>query len=866
MHDPQLSSGHFILDRVVERECLFSSRDVAASAAVSVEDDMARFTRHGCLDVVLPLSDSDLSRFNCLSVTILNRSAAALLAAIKLVHEPATDKRPNPVISFTGGREPVPPGSPLRLTFPATAFGWYGGKRSWSCVHSIELSLVFEKTYDGPKGIEVLIGPIEGERREQPSGPRLTPQGLANVFEGDDAVLHPLFLPYTPDNSALRIPPPHSFPQDIAHDILCGRIMGQRLPQPVPWDVDPTGAHEWTHFLNRHHFIRELVEASAATGDERCVRAVDELITHWIHTNPVPVGSNGGAGPSWETLTAAWRLREWLWVVGICWPRRAFRPETKAAMLCSVWEHARSLMDHQGHPTNWIIVESAALALAGICFPWFREASSWRQEGLDRLARECSRQFFSDGVHFEISPLYHAICVGALLEVWEAANARGIALPAHLHGCLDRGMDYLAALCRPDFTWPSLNDSGSAQNDFTALTGKAGELLGREDLIWIGSRGRRGSCPSARFAVFEDAGIAVLRSGYDTDANMLVFRSGPAGAGHVHGDVLSLDVTALGVPRILDPGVSTYAPDLLTDHYRSPEAHSMLLVDGRGPARASLPFRDRVKPAREHFSWESRRSIEIASGVQTVLAPRPGNAGDATRFDVVQAFQPAIRSSEKTAGWKARPTLEIQDRPLTSQVLPSSERGCADAISVARTVVFVDGRYWVVRDLVLGDGTHEVTCCWQFAPGRVEIDVETLVVMCADFRGSRFDLIPLAGPSVLGAELAAGMLSPPRGWVSLAGTDVPAPGLRFTTGAALPCCLIWVLLPYYSGEGSGISARRTDAADGRVIVEISFEICRADRIIFEPSDGPDAISGAVGALGEVFYERSIGQERAGFAD
>jgi len=51
-----------------------------------------------------------------------------------------------------------------------------------------------------------------------------------------------------------------------------------------------------------------------------------------------------------------------------------------------------------------------------------------------------------------------------------------------------------------------------------------------------------------------------------------------------------------------------------------------------------------------------------------------------------------------------------------------------------------------------------------------------------------------------------------------------------------------------------------------VIVEISFEICRADRIIFEPSDGPDAISGAVGALGEVFYERSIGQERAGFAD
>ncbi|MCA1959987.1 MAG: heparinase II/III family protein [Desulfomonile sp.] len=816
MRDPLLASGHFLLDRVAERECLFSSQDVAASAAASLQDDMARCIARGRLDIVLPLPHPDLSRFNRLNVTVHNRSTAVLLAAIKLVHEPTTEKRPNPAISFTGGREPVPPGGPVRLDFPAAGFGWYGDKHSWSSVHSIELSLVFEKTHDGPDEIDVLIGPIEGEKLVQPSGPRLTAQGLAHVFEGDTAPLHP-FLPYTPGNSALRIPPPHPFPRDTAEDILHGRIMGQRLTSPISWNADPIGTQEWTHFFNRHHFVRELVVAFVETGDARYIRAVDELIAHWIETNPVPIGSNGGAGPSWETLTAAWRLREWLWVAGICWPHESFRPETKTAMFCSMWEHARSLMDHQGHPTNWIIVESAALALAGICFPWFREACSWRQEGLERLSREVRRQFFSDGVHFEISPLYHAICVGAVLEVYEAASERGVACPHELHECFNRGMSYLAALCRPDFTWPSLNDSGSAQNDFTVLLHKAGEILRRKDFIWIGTRGRRGHRPQERSVVFEDAGIAVMRSGYETGANMLIFRAGPAGAGHVHGDVLSVDVTALGVPRILDPGITMYAPDPLTDHYRSPEAHSMLLVDGRGPERWISPFRDRVKPARGQFSWKRCGSIEIASGM---------------------------------ASFQAHCTV------------PDS----ADTLSVARTVVFVDGRYWVVRDLVLGGGTHEVTCCWQFAPGRVEIDVKSLVVTCMDARGARFRLMPLAGPHVLGVELATGMLSPPRGWVSLGGADIPAPGLRFIADAPLPCCLVWVLMPCSGGGDSEVHAARTDAADGRVAVEIARETGSTERIILGAPSRLDAISGALGALDDVIYERSVELERAGFDD
>ena len=38
--------------------------------------------------------------------------------------------------------------------------------------------------------------------------------------------------------------------------------------------------------------------------------ALRRLLTDWIRAHPVPVEGNGGAGPAWETLSAAWRVLE----------------------------------------------------------------------------------------------------------------------------------------------------------------------------------------------------------------------------------------------------------------------------------------------------------------------------------------------------------------------------------------------------------------------------------------------------------------------------------------------------------------------------------------------------------------------------
>ena len=64
-------------------------------------------------------------------------------------------------------------------------------------------------------------------------------------------------------------------------------------------------------------------------------------------------------------------------------------------------------------------------------------------------------------------------------------------------------------------------------------------------------------------------------------------------------------MSALGEPRLVDPGITTYAPDVLSDYYRSAGAHNTVLVDGCGPDRATTPF-----PLRD------RRDVTVNAGIR----------------------------------------------------------------------------------------------------------------------------------------------------------------------------------------------------------------------------------------------------------
>lgn len=802
MRDPLLSPDQFSRDRVLKREqigiydqCSFQALAVASKEFITIRSSAT-------LILKLALNFPDLSKFNQLSFAALNKSREPILVGLKMTHGPGSAQVGEKVISFTGTREFLPPGIMSDLKFPRESFGSYGSRTGWDDIRELEIIFAREKTYRGGETMEILVGSFFGEFRQIPFGPRLSLRGLAEVLDRDisptpsffshDARRNsrsgtsehmPCYPAFTEEDPGLFVPPPHPYPLETAEEILQGFIMGQRVGNPICWDVDPLGRQEWLHFLHRHHFLKTLVRALAQTGDECYAAALDRIIHTWIRTNAVPVGSNGGAGPSWETLSTAWRLREWLWVAGIAWFRESFHWETRQLMLCSIWEHARNLMDHRGHPNNWIIVESAALALAGMCFPEFSEAEQWAKVGIERLSQEVERQFLDDGTHFEISPLYHSICLAAMLEVTKAAQLTGCTLPNEFDAALEKATGYLAALCRPNFTWPSINDSGGVTGNYVALMQALGHYFGSPEFKWIGSYGKSGNHPQLISQIFPNAGMTTMRSDYGRYANHLVFRSGPPGATHVHGDVLSLDISALGMPRLVDPGITAYAPDVLTDHYRCATAHNTLLLDGKGANRtAAFPQRG-IQSSESWIFWNSSDGMETVTGI-------------------------------------CRGPWGNDDRSAL----------------LCRTIIFIKGEYWIVRDILTGSGIHEITACWQFFPGRVGIATDTKALTFLDARGPRFGFIPLLHNPEFKFETWVGSMQPCSGWVSLNGSDYPAASFAYSVSGSMPMTLAWLLVPFWGSPDLSIEAKRFDGIKGDVELKIVFSEGHEDSLRWEFPD------------------------------
>jgi len=748
MKNPGLPSDEFICDVITNRTLLF--------------EEYGHVTSIGQIRKTFSCPIRDFSSFNQFSFVATNLTGAILYVEMKLFHGSGKTDVINEPVSMSGGRGYLLMEETMKLIFPLESFGIYGKPDGWKDIIGMEIIVKRGKTDTSTAPVVVNIGAVYGECRKTQAGPRLTSRGLEVVLKhcsseyalplrGEAAAGECGGNFHEPQHaSLLSMLPYHSYPRENTDEMLKGHIMGEQLPIPISWGENPSGILEWSHFLHRHHFLGEVLKSFLETKNDNYIQFLDDVIQDWIIHNHVPVGSNGGAGPSWETLSAAWRLREWLRIKDMAWPHKEFKEETRALMLRSLWEHCRHLMDHKGHPNNWIIVESAALTLAGMYLNEFKEAEQWFKEGVGRLEKEFKLQFMDDGAHFELSPLYHAICINAFLEVKMTATVRNIVLPEIFNLPLERATNYLASLCRPDFTWPSLNDSWGITGDYCTIMKLAGELFNRPDFIWIGTKGERGIPPAETVRIHADAGIGIMRSGYNRDAHYLLLRTGPAGMAHVHEDALSLDVAAYGRLCLVDPGITAYAPRALTDYYRCASAHNMILIDGKGPVRSQLGFQERVGSANGNLSVTLP---ETDSKEQSQAITLKGTCRD--YFD-----DSGVR------------------------------------FTVTRKVVWAAGKYWIIEDSIEGTGEHTVTVCWQFSPGEINIDRHTAAVRFRDSEGKGIDLIPETEGykfTVFHSRGDAG--HSPSGWVSLNGKDIAADNVRFSITSPLPIMLTWALYP-----------------------------------------------------------------------
>jgi hypothetical protein len=511
--------------------------------------------------------------------------------------------------------------------------------------------------------------------------------------------------------------------RSAADAVAAGRFPIQGITVPLGIEPDWLDAplprdREWRLEWSKFYYGLDLAAAAEQTGSPTYLAAWQRLVTSWIAQVPIDFDPTDVIGR---------RIQNWIYA----WSRFAEQFDVEAAMpgfeqriSASLHAQVAYLRRHLTRERNHRTLELYALFVAALAVPALDADGELLRFAIRALHENLLADVLPDGVHRERSTHYHHVVLRSFVGVRENARRFHLALPPGFDERLARACDFALHCHRPDGAIPALSDSDGGS--YLDLLATAGELLGRADFSYVGTRGCTGEPPASVAASFPEGGYYVQRSGWGdrgtafADERYLIFDCGAVGdGGHGHYDALNVEIAANGGPLIVDPGRFTYcdAPPDWRRWFKGTAAHNTVTVDGTD----QTPYR-RGKPK-----------------------------GPTPRTRLLQ--RAASRGLDLMWGETQSPAYEVVHR---------------------RRILFVGEDYWLIEDELDGEAPHLYQLRFHLTPDQRGVAIEPTSTGCRAF-------------SARTALVVAGAVTPTvdPGWVSFQyGIKTPAPVVTFAAATA----------------------------------------------------------------------------------
>jgi hypothetical protein len=611
-------------------------------------------------------------------------------------------------------------------------------------------------------------------------------------------------------------------------------VSGKRAPASVHWSrVDElgselTGDKKITWELNRCQYFETLGRAYWQTGDEVYAQTFALHLSAWMEQNPP------GRGLNWvSSLEVAFRAISWLWALYFFRDAEALHPQLFLRALKFLYLHARHLetyLSTYSSPNTHLTGEALGLFYLGTLWPELAGAARWRKTGERILMEELRRHVRPDGVYFEQSTYYGRYTADFYTHLYILSKANGRTVAPEVSERLAALLDHLMYITRPDGTTPFLGDDDGgrlvmlderARSDFRAVLSTGAVLFGREDYklvageaaeetLWLlGPDGLESfdrlaeRAPAATSRAFPDGGYYVMRDGWTSDSNYLIVDCGPHGwlnCGHAHADALSFDLAARGRALLVDPGTYTYTGSAeQRDWFRDSLAHNTLAVDCESSSVPGGPFDWKHVARARARAWTSRERFDFFEGTHDGYARLPS--------------------------------------PVTH----------------TRSLLFLKGDYWIMRDRVETTGAHRYDLRFHFA---AEADPALRTV--DEVEAVRERRVNSAGLELFAFGDRASAWRKESGFVSSCyGSRDQSQVFVLSTEAEGAQEFVTYLLPRRAGEREDMRVREVEALSGR-----AFELAAAGRrdLLLLGGDGPRAETDEVSVDGEWAWLRLKGLE------
>ena len=542
------------------------------------------------------------------------------------------------------------------------------------------------------------------------------------------------------------------------------RVHGIRAPRD-PWfkirslDFASVGDAKVTWELNRHQHLLTLAKAYRLTEDHRFASELIDQWRHWQRENPYPRGINWAS-----SLEVAFRSLSWLWMYFLLEGTPAMTPEFREQWLRAMalsGRHIELYLSTHSSPNTHLLGEAVALFFIGTLCPELRSSSDWKRRGWEIVLRESGQQVRPDGFYFEQSTYYHVYALDFLVHAGVLASLNDMPFPAEFDRRLEQMLDALAVLCRAGAPPRWGDDDGGrvfdprrnraehlsdplatgavlfGRGDFKLLVGGL-----REETIWLlGEQGIaefdhiEGEQPELRSVALPETGLYVMSC---SERKMqAVIDAGPQGAlaaGHGHADALSLTLHAEERELLGDPGTYEYvSAGTERDQFRGTAAHNTLQLDGQSQSKPKGPFAWKQLTKAKAERWISGRTFDLFVG--------------------------------------SHDGYSHPENPLIHR----------------RSVFFRKPKFWLVRDVMLGTGKHQLDIRWHLSPELTSSSPAKDRFFAPGKRGGIALFSPTGQSWSKTVEQGA--------WSAAYGRKEPAIEVRFTTVTTLPAEFATLLAP-----------------------------------------------------------------------
>ncbi len=322
------------------------------------------------------------------------------------------------------------------------------------------------------------------------------------------------------------------------------------------------------------------------------------LVLDWIDNYPLRQKQIG-----WEPYPTSLRLMN---LCGVFFGRYREQTEADSDFLPILWgriflQTEWLSMHLETHLLgNHLFENGVALSFIGSCFSG-PAAERWLRLGKGILEREIPEQILGDGMHFELSPMYHCRITYLLAILINTGNQQ---LGDLVKKPLGKMIAALGHLTHPDGRIALLNDSAFG------VYNPPDQLFSYVQSLFRYKNGSFNISTTGPFAL-PDAGYYGLRNKDGTYIICDTARIGPDYIpGHAHADIFSFELSLKGHRVVVDSGVYDYEVSQMRQYCRSTKAHNTVEIDDRDQcemwaafrvARRGRPYNVRWKPMQEGF-------------------------------------------------------------------------------------------------------------------------------------------------------------------------------------------------------------------------------------------------------------------------